>query len=249
MFLRLRLASGVGLSLLCAFALESVVMTQAPAPPPGQPATALRPRMREHFVRGAAIRDAVIRADLAGVREPATWLAEHPQPDLPASGQAFVGEMRRLSAQVAKAPDLPQAARGVAQLAANCGACHTAVNVTPTLMAGLPRGEDDSLAGSMRKHYRAADLLYRGLVVPSDYSWTRGAGALTGDPVELALKRGATPQPEVEALSKQLIELAQEASKADNPKARAEVYGRMLATCSDCHQRQGIDIPQRPARM
>jgi cytochrome c553 len=228
--------------------LEGVVATQG-GTPQGQPGAAVRPRMREHFVRGAAMRDAVIRADLAAVREPATWLAEHPQPDLPASGQAYIGEMRRLSAQVAKAPDLAQAARGVALLAATCGACHTAVDVTPTLMAGLPRDEDDSLAGSMRKHYRAADQLYRGLVVPSDHSWTRGAEALTGDPVELALKRGAAPQPEIEALSKQLIDLAQEAGKAGSPRARADVYGRMLATCSACHQRQNIDLAQRAPRL
>ena len=127
--------------------------------------------MREHFAKGAAIRDAVIRADLEGVRAPAKWLADHPQDDVPGSAQANVPEMRRLAAEVAAAKDLPQAARSVARLAAACGSCHTAIQVTPTLIAALPRGEDETLAGHMRKHYRAADLLYRGLVVLSDHSW------------------------------------------------------------------------------
>jgi hypothetical protein len=138
--------------------------------------------MREHFSKGAAIRDAVIRADLEGVRAPAKWLAEHPQEDLPESAQPNVREMQRLAADLAGAANLPQAARGAARLAAACGACHTAVAVTPTLMAAVPRGEDETIGGHMRKHHRAADLLYRGLVVPSEHSWNSGAKALAGDP-------------------------------------------------------------------
>ena len=204
--------------------------------------------MREHFSKGAAIRDAVIRADLAGVRAPAKWLADHPQDDLPESAQPNILEMRRLAAEVAAAKDLPQAARGVARLAAACGACHTAIDVTPTLMAAMPRREDETLAGHMRKHYRAADLLYRGLVVPSEHSWNTGAAALAGDPTELELRRGPTARPEIEALAKRLHGLAQEAGKAGNPKARSEVYGRMLETCSDCHKLQKIVIPQGAGR-
>jgi hypothetical protein len=87
----------------------------------------------------------------------------------------------------------------------------------------------------MRKHHRAADLLYRGLVVPSTHSWNLGADALTGDPVELDLKRESTPQPEIEALAQRLHDLAQQARKAEDSKARSELYGQMLATCSECH--------------
>ena len=204
--------------------------------------------MREHFTRGAAIRDAIIRADLDGVRAPAKWLAEHPQEGLPAAAQPNIGEMQRLAAEVAAAPDLTQAARSVARLSAACGSCHTAVEATPTLMAAMPRDEDETLAGHMRKHYRAADLLYRGLVVPSDRSWMLGAEALTGDPVELELQRAASPEPEIAALAKRLHTLAEDARKAEDPKSRTEVYGQMLATCSDCHKRQQVVIRQGSTR-
>jgi cytochrome c553 len=157
-----------------------------------------------------------------------------------------VRDMQRLASEVASASDLAQAARGVAKLAAACGACHTAVNATPTLIAAFPRGENQTLAGHMRKHYRAADLLYRGLVVPSDHSWNAGASALIGDPVELELQRESTPQPEIEALAKRLHGLAQEAGKAADAASRSEVYGQMLATCSDCHKRQNVVI-RRPS--
>jgi cytochrome c553 len=255
MSFRSRLASILSASVLCLLALDGVILvagpqgTQPPPPPSqpaGQPPPSVRPRMREHFTRGAAIRDAVIRADLEAIRAPATWLAEHPQPDLPPSAQPNVREMQRLAAEVAAASDLAAAARGTARLAAACGSCHTTVNATPTLMGALPRGEDETLAGHMRKHYRAADLLYRGLVVPSTHSWNAGADALIGDPVELELQRGSTPQPDIEALARRLHGLAQEARKAEDSKSRSEVYGQMLATCSDCHKRQNVVIRRGP---
>jgi cytochrome c553 len=255
MSLRFRPALSVSLPVLCLLALEgggSVAWSQDTAAPPnqvpGQPAPTVRPRMREHFTRGAEIRDAVIRADLEAVRAPARWLADHPQEDLPLSAQPHIAEMQRLAAEVAAASDLVQAARGTARLAAACGSCHTAVDATPTLMAALPRGENETLAGHMRKHYRAADLLYRGLVVPSTHSWNLGADALTGDPVELDLKRGSTPQPEIEALAQRLHDLAQLARKAEDSKSRSELYGQMLATCSECHERQNVEIAQGAGR-
>ena len=118
-----------------------------------------------------------------------------PRTTCPSRHSRNILEMRRLAAEVAAAKDLPQAARGAARLAAACGACHTAIDVTPTLMAAMPRREDETLAGHMRKHYRAADLLYRGLVVPSEHSWNTGAAALAGDPTELELRRGPTARP------------------------------------------------------
>ena len=248
-----RLGTSVSVVVCCLLSLGGLAPLAgsqgAPAPQAQpQPIPELRPRMREHFSKGAAIRDAVIRADLEGVRAPAKWLAEHPQEDLPESAQPNVREMQRLAADLAGAANLPQAARGVARLAAACGACHTAVEVTPTLMAAVPRSEDESIGGHMRKHHRAADLLYRGLVVPSEHSWTTGAKALAGDPAELELRRGPTAKPEIEALAKRLHGLAEEAGKTSDPKARSEIYGRMLETCSDCHKRQKVVIPQGASR-
>jgi cytochrome c553 len=245
--------AGVPVVIVCLLASDGVAPvagSQGALPPQSQPqpTAGVRPRMREHFSKGAAIRDAVIRADLEGVRAPARWLADHPQDDLPESAQPQILEMRRLAADVAASKDLPEAARRVARLAAACGACHTAIEVTPTLMAAFPRGEDETLSGHMRKHDRAADLLYRGLVVPSDHSWNSGAKALAGDPAELELRRGPTVRPEIEALAKRLHGLAEEAGTARDAKARSDVYGRMLETCSDCHKRQKVVVPQGASR-
>ena len=251
MRLRFWLTSSILLPALCLLASDSVVSFAgahgAPsmqAQVPGQPAPTVRPRMREHFTRGAAIRDAIIRADLEAVRAPAQWLAEHPQEDLPPSALPHIGEMKRIAGEVASASDLSHAALGLARLAAACGGCHTAVDATPTLMAALPQGEDNTLTGRMRKHYRAADLLYRGLVVPSTHSWNLGAEALSADPATLDLKRGATPQPDIETLAQRLHDLAEHARKVEDPKSRSEIYGQMLETCAECHKRQDVEIDQ-----
>ena len=215
MSLRFRPALSVSLPVLCLLALEgsaSVTWSQGTAAPPNQfrpacahraapDAGALRARRRNPRRRHPG-------RPRGGSRSGTRWLAEHPQEDLPLSAQPNIAEMQRRAAEVAAASDLVQAARGTALLAAACGSCHTAVDATPTLMAALTRGENETLAGHMRKHYRAADLLYRGLVVPSTHSWNSRGGALTGDPVELELKRGSTPQPEIEALAQRLHDLA-----------------------------------------
>src|SRR4029453_15622507 len=85
--------------LLASDGVASLAGSQGPPVPQGQPQPTpeLRPHMREHFAKGAAIRDAVIRADLEGVRAPAKWLADHPQEDVPESAQPNVLEMRRLA--------------------------------------------------------------------------------------------------------------------------------------------------------
>ena len=67
---------------------------------------------------------------------------------------------------------------------------------------------------------------------------------MTGDPVELDLKKGSTPQPDIEALAQLLHDLAQQARQAEDTKSRSELYGEMLATCSECHKRQNVDIAQ-----
>lgn len=219
---------------------------QEQEPPPPQAPSSVRPRMREHFTHVAAIRDAVIRADLAGVREPASWLAKEPQDGLPVAAQPYVGEMQRLAADVAAAKDIREAASGMARLAAACGNCHVSVKANPTLMAVLPRGEDETVKGHMRKHFRAVEHLYRGLVVPSTHSWNQGVEALSGAPQELEFTKSGKPtSPEIRKLAQQLHAIAKEAAGADSQGARWPLYGKMLATCSDCHSLQGIVVSQR----
>jgi cytochrome c553 len=244
--------SGLSLLLLPLLALAAGAGAQTSAGQAGpggavQEPSTVRPRMRAHFTHVAEIRDAIIRSDLAGVRPPATWLSTQVQEGLPLSAQPHVGEMQRIAAEVAAAEGLPQAAGGMARLAAACGNCHVAVKANPTLLAVIPKAEDETLKGRMRKHYRAAEHLYRGLVVPSSHSWQLGVEALSGNPVDLELTKSGEPSPEIRALARQLVDLAQKAGSADSQGARWPLYGQMLTTCAACHSRQGIVIPPTPA--
>src|SRR4051812_50043114 len=106
MSLRFRPVLSVSLPVLCLLALEggaALAWSQGTAAPPnqvpGQPAPTVRPRMREHFRRGAEIRDAVIRADLEAVRAPARWVAGHPQEGLPPAAPPHIAPKQRGAAQ------------------------------------------------------------------------------------------------------------------------------------------------------
>jgi mono/diheme cytochrome c family protein len=221
-----------------------------PGPLPVRQPASVRPRMREHFTQVAAIRDAIIQADLSGVRTPATRLATAQHEGLPTAAQPFIGEVQRLAAQVGAAETLLDAAAGMARLAAACGNCHVSVEVHPTLLAVMPRGEDTSLKGQMRRHYRAVDQLYRGLVVPSTISWNAGVEALSSVRHELLRTRSGEPAtPEVQQLAQQLDALAKDAAAAGSQGDRWPLYGKMLTTCSDCHRLQGIVVsPGRDGR-
>ena len=253
MLLRRSHASGLSLLLLPLITLAGGAGAQAPTAPAGQPATTgsgqepspVRPRMRAHFSHVSEIRDAMIRSG-SPASDRRTWLATQPQDGLPVAAQPHVGEMQRVAAEVAAAQSLPQAASGMARLAAACGNCHVAVKANPTLIAVLPRAEDETIKGRMRKHYRAAEHLYRGLVVPASHSWQLGVEALSGNPVELELTKSGKPSPEIRALAQRLLGLAQNAGSAESQGARWPLYGQMLTTCAECHSRQGMVIPPTP---
>jgi hypothetical protein len=65
--------------------------------------------------------------------------------------------------------------------------------------------------------------------------------------MDIALKLRKGPQPEVEALAKQLYDQAQ-AAKAAPASDRPALYGQMLVTCSSCHVQQKIKfkVPEPP---
>ena len=82
----------------------------------------------------------------------------------------------------------------------------------------------------MVRHLWAADRMWEGLVGPSDDAWLAGSSALAGS---LSLPSGNVRGPE--ELLRQVGALAGEAETATGQEARAEIYGRLLGTCSQCH--------------
>ena len=99
-------------------------------------------------------------------------------------------------------------------------------------------------------HQRAADLLLEGLLSPSDSQWQVGAETFARTRLEPRDMPGGKLRERARIANALLQNLANAASGAQRPPDRAQVYGRVLATCARCHREHariwGPDrLPQR----
>jgi hypothetical protein len=193
--------------------------------------------MSDHFTRVRAIEEAVIRGDLEAAKAPAQWIADHQETTgLPEGTTAQVAAMKDAAKAVAAAPDIPSAARGAAALVGACGDCHSTSKVTahmPLVMLGEAK---PGKATHMAEHQLAVDMMYRGLVAPSDADWTKGAEQLK----KAAL--GAKELPEAKdalVAEKKVHAVADQALKATDRAARVAAYGEVVGSCASCHGLHG----------
>ena len=201
------------------------------APPAG-----LAAPMHERFTLATRIRDDVVQGRLDEARTLARALAELGAADgLPADAAPFVAALSAEAAKVASAPDLVTAALATGRMVASCGACHGATGGGP----GLDRAGDIppqvwEPGRNMELHAWALDWMWLGLIANDDPAWTRGAAELVRRP--LAPRFEDAPPPGSRTQLEQLVYLlAGQALEADAPAERADVYGKLLATCSECH--------------
>lgn len=217
-------------------ASDPVTLTSAPLPE----SPTSKARMREHDVHGAALRDAIARADLAAARREAKFLA-----DLRLGGgieptwRRKLDAMNAAAAQVADARDLAGASRDLGAVAQTCGDCHATLG-GPSVVVGEPPAEGSGVAFRMKRHQWAATRLWDGLVVPSDDAWKAGAHVLADAPLEPeVMTPGRSPVPAIGSLVVSVRELARKASAAETAVDRSAVYGELMATCAGCHERVG----------
>jgi hypothetical protein len=211
--------------------------TAAPAGAPG-----LAPQMDDHFTKVTEVYDAVIRGDLDAARVPARWIAEHQDAaGLPPAAQPKVDEMKQAARLVVDAVDVAAAAHGTAAMAVACGNCHAATSVKPKFPAPAPPPPAKSEAEAhMRDHQRAIDLLYQGLVGPSEQAWADGVRALKNAPLS-GVNMPKDPQLTRERVlaEVEVHALADQAKVAADAPARAEVYAQLTANCASCHALHG----------
>jgi hypothetical protein len=147
--------------------------------------TTIADHMHEHLTRIGTIKAAIVAGRLAGVREPATWLADHETvTGLPPDFESYVAQMRSYARHVIEAEDLATAAGAVSKMAKTCGNCHLVNGVE--LEFGYdrePRQDIEDVVTHMQRHQWAADRLWEGLIGPSDTAWTRGADMLIDVPL------------------------------------------------------------------
>jgi mono/diheme cytochrome c family protein len=224
--------------------------TGSPAAAPVEPATlssaraaespSLKARMRGHAAHGAAVRDAVARADFDVARAEAKALAELAvDTGLAPALRKDLDAMNAAAARVAGAGDIGEASHELAALASTCGDCHATLG-GPATVVGEPPDDDFAVLPRMKRHEWAVTRLWEGLVGPSDLSWKAGARVLVDAPLEPEqLTPGMSPAPAIGKLARSVHELAANAKVAKAPVDRIAVFGELMTTCASCHQRLG----------
>mgnify|MGYP000971205275 CR=1 FL=1 len=193
--------------------------------------------MRAHFEQTMAVHDAIVRGDLQTARTQAAILAERsPLVPMPVGAEAFHGAFTRTARQAATAATLAQAAQATASVLGLCGQCHRAMRVTADVPRDGAPATADGPGGHMQVHHEAATALIEGLVAPSESRWASGVRLFATPRVDEAQvpARMRRTMRDAEAA---LATLAGRATQAQRTRDRTDVYGRMLATCGECHAR------------
>jgi cytochrome c553 len=200
--------------------------------------------MHEHLTRITTIKASIIMDELDGVREPATWLAEHESvAGLPANYEPYVELMRMYARQVVAAPDLKSAADSVSKMARNCGNCHLTNAVELEFGFDTRPAEWADTVTHMQRHQWAADRLWEGLIGPSDIAWNRGTDMLVDVPLHPAdvmdASTNGTDTDVIDKIAHRVHLLGGQGTNVRTPDARSELYAELLGLCADCHSRVG----------
>jgi len=204
--------------------LLALVMTASAGPP-------WVSTMHERNDRVEEIREALLRADLAAAKKLAAGLDEASDMELPPESQGFHDALRAASRTLAEAADLTTATQALVGVSSACSGCHASVEGGPDGGAAsrLPPqtwSEDDH----MKLHAWSVEVMWLGLVAPSDEAWMTGANALAAASVP-----SVTGNPTYEAQERALHELA--ATAADATRAqRPALYVQALDGCISCHK-------------
>jgi hypothetical protein len=215
--------------------------------------------MEDHAALSVVARDALIRGELPVAQQAMRKLAffmEHVP--APAKGEQYARITHELAQQVREAPDLEEACAAFARLSYACGQCHHALDRGPPIkLEPSPQGED--LQMHMRRHYWAVERMWEALLSDSTAAFQAAAEILAEAPLH-----GSTPPDEespagVTRLAYEVHDLAFAAAVEgkveeeeyvprpgepvqDEPTTRgeAEVFGRLLSTCNQCHALIGV---------
>ena len=199
--------------------------------------------MEAHYAAAILAHDALIQGDLEIFR---ARLAELDSQSLPAnSPDAWRPLDAQLHSAAARARDVNELGAGASTMAAvafACGACHQSTSSGPVYPAPPPGEDTGHTRAEMRKHKRAALMLWNGVTGPSEYGWREGAEGLAGTRIFGTSESRGETDPSLLTREATLRGLGEEAKTVAALADRAALYGRLLATCGDCHQAVGIKI-------
>ena len=198
--------------------------------------------MREHFTKAREARAALIGGDIETARAAMGWLAANDPGvgEIPEALRPSLTGMREKAGAFAEAATLTDAGLAYAAMLTHCGECHGALERGPTF-AIPPLPEGDELRSHMQRHRWAADRMWEGLVTHDTERFGSAAEVLSEVALhQEALPTGEVPAERIHALAQHVHELGPEAAAAETDEARADIYGRFLATCATCHRALGV---------
>jgi hypothetical protein len=202
--------------------------------------------MRATFWDAVAARDALIQGDLTSAKQAADRIARTDYKRmLPSTWKPGVDALQRHAAALSVAPDLSAAAQALGRMALTCGACHDERKRGPGRTPTVPLpwvDPPESLEERMERHQLAIDLLWDGLVVPSDNAWRSGTITITRAPLRAPEQTDESIAPQEQARIEATRELGKQARLTTTYLERARVFGELIAGCAQCHELQ------RPAR-
>lgn len=205
---------------------------------PAQPSADTAARMDSHFDKVRELEEAVIRGDLESAKADAQWIADHQEPSgLPAGTESYVTATRNAARAVAVSASLGNAGMAAAFAVDACGECHAAAKVTPKMPEVSAPPTLPGAAAHMLMHQYAVDLMYRGMVGPSEALWKQGAETLKGSP--LGDKDVGKASKDMAASEARVHDLAGRAAQAADAGSRIAIYGELIGSCASCHAMHG----------
>ena len=191
--------------------------------------------MHERYWTLTDVRDHVIRGELDQAKTIASALKELPSKRTPRRWRSYLTAVDNALEAVATSDDLDAAAMGVGKAASTCGSCHSATGGGPQLVGAAnvppPKWEPDQ---QMALHRWAMDWMWLGLLDQNGDAWRLGASELDRKPLVFRSTDDDSVFEGRTALEDRVHELAEYATTTDSDQ-RGDVFGILLATCSDCH--------------
>jgi len=210
--------------------------------------------MQDHGALSFVARNALIRGDLPVARQSMRKLAffmEHVP--FPKEGKEYARITRELATEVREAGDLEEASMAFARLSNACGQCHHALDRGPPIkLDPMPGGED--LKMHMRRHYWAVERMWEALLSDSTSAFQAAAGMLAESPLHGPKDPNSENPPGTTRLAYEVHDLAFAAAVEGKARedeyvrrpgepieerpttlGQAEIFGRLLFTCSQCH--------------
>ncbi len=193
---------------------------------------AVAARMHARFAAVQQIERGIVASRLDDVHAGAATIASLDDPEVLPAWQPYLAAVKSTARDLQAADDTVAAARLAAELGRQCARCHQALSARIKFPAAPRPDPGQHLHDTMAGHQWAVARMWEGVIGPNEERWMAGAKELQRARLTFAAESGELGI----ADDVMLIRLfARRALDAKTDADRAELFGRLLATCARCH--------------